>query len=210
MCTQTTPVNPPRDRETAPSRLRNRAQHWGYIAVAFHWLVALAVVGLFSLGMWMTDLTYYDPWYKQAPDLHKSIGITLLAVYLARLVWRLSDRQPDPVIGHSDLVLKVAHATHWILYGGLFVVMVSGYLISTADGRAISVFGLFDVPAMITSIDKQEDLAGIIHKWLAISLISLAIAHALAALKHHFYDKDNTLKRMLARPSPPQCKGPSS
>jgi len=210
MCTQTTPAKPLRDRETASSRLRNRAQHWGYIAVVFHWLVAIAVVGLFSLGMWMTDLTYYDPWYKQAPDLHKSIGITLLAVYLARLVWRLSDRPPDPVIGHSDLVLKAAHATHWILYGGLFAVMVSGYLISTADGRAISVFGLFDVPAMITSIDKQEDLAGVIHKWLATSLISLAIAHALAALKHHFYDKDNTLKRIFARPSPPQCKGPSS
>ena len=196
---QTTPTTPPRDRDTASSRLRNRAQHWGYIAVAFHWLVAIAVVGLFSMGLWMTDLTYYDPWYKQAPDLHKSIGITLLAVYLARLAWRLWDRDPDTIAGHNAIEQKAAHAAHWILYGGLFVVMISGYLISTADGRAISVFGLFELPATLTSIDKQEDLAGVIHKWLAISLITVVITHALAALKHHFIDKDTTLKRMFAR-----------
>jgi len=181
------------------SRLRNRDSHWGYVAVFFHWLVAIAVVGLFALGMWMTDLTYYDPWYKQGPDLHKSIGITLLAVYMFRLAWRIWDRAPDALQGHSAMEHKAAHTVHWLLYGGLFAVMISGYLISTADGRAISVFGVFDIPATLTSIAQQEDVAGVVHKWLAISLVSLAIAHALAALKHHFIDKDTTLKRMFAR-----------
>jgi len=185
--------------KTIRSLLRNRAQHWGYVAVFFHWLVAVTVVGLFVLGLWMTSLTYYHPWYKQAPDLHKSIGIILLAVYLARLAWRLWDRAPDQIAGHSAVEQKAAHAAHWVLYGGLFVVMISGYLISTADGRAISVFGLFEFPAMLTSINKQEDVAGVVHKWLAIALITVVSAHTLAALKHHFIDKDNTLKRMFAR-----------
>lgn len=191
--------NTPQARKAIASRLRNRAQHWGYVAVFFHWLVAVAVVGLFGLGLWMTSLTYYHPWYKQAPDLHKSIGIVVLAVYIARLVWRLWDRAPDAVAGHSAVEQKAAHAAHWILYGGLFAVMISGYLISTADGRAVSVFGLFELPATLTSIDQQEDLAGVVHKWLAISLIAVVGAHALAALKHHFIDKDATLKRMFAR-----------
>lgn len=75
--------------------------------------------------------------------------------------------------------------------------IISGYLISTADERPIEVFGWFSVPSFGSFIDNQEDIAGTIHEWLAYVLIALASVHALAALKHHFIDKDNTLKRML-------------
>ena len=75
--------------------------------------------------------------------------------------------------------------------------MVSGYLISTADGRGISFFDWFEVPAFITSIPDQEDLAGDWHIWLTDALVVLGVLHGLAALKHHFIDKDGTLKRML-------------
>jgi cytochrome b561 len=88
---------------------------------------------------------------------------------------------------------------HSVLYLGLFLVMMSGYLISTADGRAISVFGLFDVPALITSIPNQADSAGLVHEYAAWALVIFAVVHALAALKHHFIDRDATLKRMLGR-----------
>jgi len=88
---------------------------------------------------------------------------------------------------------------HSVLYLGLFLVMMSGYLISTADGRAISVFGLFDVPAVITSIPNQADTAGLVHEYAAWALVILAVLHALAALKHHFIDRDATLRRMLGR-----------
>ena len=77
--------------------------------------------------------------------------------------------------------------------------MISGYLISTADGRAISVFGWFEVPATITSIPKQEDVAGLVHQYLAWGLVIFSGVHALAALKHHFIDRDATLNRMLGR-----------
>jgi len=182
-----------------PSRLRNAPERWGLVAVAFHWLMALTILGLFGLGLWMTGLTYYDPWYKQGPNLHKSIGVVLLLILFARLAWRTLDRTPDPVPGHTRWERKAAHAVHGVLYLGLFAVMISGYLISTADGRAVSVFGLFDVPATVTSIEKQEDIAGLVHLWLAVALISTAAVHALAALKHHVIDKDTTLKRMFAR-----------
>ena len=76
--------------------------------------------------------------------------------------------------------------------------MVSGYLISTADDRAIEVFGWFEIPATLTSIENQEDIAGEFHFYLALTLISLASAHALAAIKHHLIDKDNTLRRMMS------------
>ena len=77
--------------------------------------------------------------------------------------------------------------------------MITGYLISTADGRGIEVFELITIPAYGAIIENQEDIAGLVHKWLAYLLIALASLHALAALKHHFIDKDNTLNRMIGK-----------
>jgi cytochrome b561 len=83
------------------------------------------------------------------------------------------------------------------------VIPLSGYLISTADGRAIQVFDWFEVPALVTGIANQEDIAGAVHYWVAVALIALASLHGLAALKHHFLDRDGTLLRML-RSKPPE------
>lgn len=77
--------------------------------------------------------------------------------------------------------------------------MITGYLISTADGRGIEIFEFITIPAYGAIIENQEDIAGLVHKWLAYSLIMLAILHALAALKHHLIDKDNTLNRMIGK-----------
>lgn len=77
--------------------------------------------------------------------------------------------------------------------------MITGYLISTADGRGIDVFEIITIPAFGSIIENQEDIAGLIHKWLAYLLILLAALHAFAALKHHFIDKDNTLNRMIGK-----------
>ncbi|MNR57354.1 hypothetical protein D3C85_1781150 [compost metagenome] len=77
--------------------------------------------------------------------------------------------------------------------------LISGYLISTAEGVAIDVFGWFSVPATLSGLPEQADVAGVIHFYLAWSLVVLAVLHALAALKHHFLDRDPTLTRMLGR-----------
>jgi len=177
--------------------MKNSDTHYGYLSILLHWLSALIIFALFALGYWMVELTYYDPWYKTAPDLHKSIGICLLALIIARFLWRLIQVNPKPLATHSRLEQRVAHAVHIILYILLFAIFMSGYLISTADGVGIDVFNLFTVPAFAALIKNQEDIAGVIHQYLAYSMIILALLHALAALKHHFIDKDVTLKRML-------------
>jgi cytochrome b561 len=79
----------------------------------------------------------------------------------------------------------------------LLSLFISGYLISTADGRAIEVFNWVSVPALGELFENQEDVAGDIHFYLAWTLIGLAVVHALAALKHHFINKDDTMKQML-------------
>lgn len=175
----------------------NSKQSWGVLSIALHWLVALCVFGLFGLGFWMTGLDYYHAWYKQGPDLHKSIGIMLFLLLLFRLAWRLFNGHPDPLPTHTEWEKRLAHAVHLLLYLLLFAIMTSGYFISTADGRAIPVFDWFALPAYPLGIEQQEEIAGTIHWYLALTLMSLVGLHAVGALKHHFIDKDETLKRMF-------------
>lgn len=180
-------------------RWRNDPDHWGIVSILLHWLTALVVFGMFALGLWMTDLTYYDRWYHDAPYIHKSLGVLLFFTLVTRLLWLFSVGRPRELPSHAPWERLASWLTHLLLYLLLFAVMVSGYFISTADGRSVEVFGWFSIPSTISNIEGQEDIAGEIHLLLASVLIALALLHAGAALKHHVIDRDRTLKRMLGR-----------
>ncbi|MGB1467031.1 MAG: cytochrome b [Alcanivorax nanhaiticus] len=177
--------------------LRNDSQRYGWISISLHWLVAITVIGLFALGLWMVDLGYYDAWYRKGPDIHRSVGLLLFAVMLLRLLWRVFAPLPDALPTHQRREVLLAHLAHWGLYGLLFVAIVSGYLISSADGSSISVFGWFAIPSVTGHRSGLEDIAGDIHEIAVWGIIVLASLHALAALKHHIFDRDDTLRRML-------------
>ena len=180
-------------------KIRNKTESWGAVSIALHWLTAAVVVGLFALGLWMVDLGYHSAWYYRGPHTHKGVGLLLFGLTLARLAWRLSHRGPDPPEGQTRMEIAAARTVHALLYLLLFAVMASGYLISTADGRPVSVFGWVDVPAVWHGPNNQADVAGRLLRVLAAVLMATALLHALAALKHHIFDKDATLKRMLGR-----------
>lgn len=175
--------------------VKNSKSGYGWLAIALHWLMALGIFGIFGLGLYMVELTYYDTWYRGSLDLHKSIGLTLLIVWIIRITWRWINTNPE--ISGSPIEKKAAHYVHLLLYGVMLALMISGYLISTADGRGIEVFGLFEVPAMSVSFENQEDIAGDIHWLLAWSLILMVALHAMAAIKHHVINKDNTFLKMI-------------
>lgn len=178
--------------------VRDTATGYGIVSRGFHWLMALAIVAMFVLGLWMVELDYYSPYYHSAPDLHKSVGILLLIALALRFGWRVASVKPadDEV---TPLERTVSRIVHWGFYPLLLALMVSGYLISTADGRPISVFGFFSVPSPGEN-KGLEDAAGAIHAWLAYSTIVLAAVHAAAAVKHHVLDRHPTLSRMWSGP----------
>lgn len=176
---------------------RNTKLNYGLIAIACHWLSAVVVIGLFAVGVWMVELTYYSPWYKTAPHWHKSVGILLLAVTLFRLVWRLVNPKPASDQNHQTWEKVSAQIAHGAIYLLLLVIMAAGILISTAEGRGIMVFDWFELPGLTPLIENQADIAGDIHQYAAYSLIALVLLHALGALKHHFIDKDSTLLKMI-------------
>ncbi|MFG0607015.1 cytochrome b [Vibrio mimicus] len=170
-------------------------QHYNLVARSIHWVSALVVIGMFAVGTWMVDLSYYSEWYRTAPHWHKSVGILLIALTAFRLVWKLLTTSPK--IEGARWEILTAKSVHHLMYLGLFVLFVSGYLISTEDGRGIDVFNWFTVPGMGAFFENQADIAGEVHFYTAWGLILLAALHAAAALKHHFIHRDNTLRKML-------------
>ena len=174
--------------------IRDTTAGYGLPTRLVHWLMAVAIVGMYFLGLWMVDLDYYSPYYRTAPDIHRSIGMLLLLLLVIRFGWRLANARPsDEDLSPVERVL--AKLVHWGFYPLLFALMVSGYLMSTADGRPVEVFNWFSVPALIH--DKgMEKTFGEIHELLAHLTMIVVLLHAIAALKHHFFDRSRTLVRM--------------
>ena len=191
--------------DTMSTQLRNTQDKYGLIAMLLHWGMAILIVGMFTLGTYMVELDYYDPWYKKAPDLHRSFGVIVAGLMIYRLGWRLSNVRPR-ALGEA-WERRIATGLHRLFYVLIAAIVVSGYLITTADGQPVSVFNWFKIPATISGFDNQEDIAGEIHEWLTTTLIVLVILHTLAALKHHFINRDITLRRMLGKGDMPITAG---
>ncbi len=175
----------------------NSDSQFGRVSKVIHWLAAIAIFTLFGVGLWMVELTYYDSLYQTAPHYHKSVGVLVGLLMVIRVLWMLRAGKPKPLVSHQTWEVVLSKLTHVLLYLLVFAIVASGYLISTADGRELEVFNWFQIPAMGSLFENQEDIAGDIHEILAFTLVGLAVLHAAAAIKHHLIDKDSTLRRML-------------
>ena len=176
-------------------QVKNTRQEYGLVARFLHWGMAITIFATFALGLWMRGLEYYSPWYKTAPDIHKSIGILLLVALAVRFIWRTINIRPDDCY-LSSFERSISQMVHGGFYLLLLVHMSTGYLISTVDGRSISVFGWFEVPSIYEQ-KGLEDTVGLIHEYLSYGLMALVAVHVAAALKHHFINRDQTMRRML-------------
>ena len=174
---------------------KNSSTRYGWVSILLHWLMALAIISMFVLGKFIVDLDYYSSWYHIAPDAHRSVGVVLGTLLVFRFIWRL--RNIEPSLEGKSWEKGGAHIVHLSFYLLLLLIVISGYLITTADGQGILVFGWFEIPATLSNIEHQEDIAGVVHNGLATFTIALAGLHGAAALKHHFIEKDGTLMKML-------------
>lgn len=174
--------------------MKQEVKQYNRLAKFNHWVSALIVIGMFSVGWWMVDLDYYSSWYQDAPHWHKSVGLLFAGFTVFRVIWKLVT--PSPAIEGSNFEKKAAKIAHIFLYLLLFGIFITGYLISTSDGRGIDIFNWFTLPSLGALFEDQTDISGMLHYYFACVLIGLAAIHAVAALKHHFIDKDNTLRKI--------------
>ena len=179
------------------STLLNSVERYGWVSILLHWLMAIVLIAMYFVGDYMVELDYYDTWYHRAPEIHKEVGVVIGTLMIFRLLWNAFQISPRHVGEDRAAVKFMAKAAHYFLYALVFLLVVSGYLISTAKGQGIDVFGLFELPALLPDDKDRGELAGEIHEWLGLGFMALIALHALAALLHHFIFKDQTLKRML-------------
>ena len=175
--------------------LGNSSRQYGLVAKLLHWLVALLILALIPLGNWLVRLDYFDRWYFRALEWHKALGIIVLALAAVRIVWSLFN--PAPVPNVSGWQRWLASATHRVLLLLTVLVPLAGYGISTAAGDGVSVFGIMDVPAPLPKNESLRHWTTGVHYWTAYLTAALILLHVAAALKHHFLNRDDTLRRML-------------
>jgi len=175
--------------------LRSNHRQWGSVAKFFHWIVALGILGNGVWGLLMTDMS---PSMSKINiyALHKSIGLTVLALFALRVAWRLFDRAPpdEPAPRWQRVA---AHATHALLYGFILVLPLSGWLYNSLHGYPLQWFKLFNLPALAGKNEALAHTAHAVHEYLFYLLLLVLIGHVGAALKHHVFDQDNVLRRML-------------
>lgn len=178
--------------------LGNTDQRWGSVSQLLHWLVVLLILGQGTVGLLMGELDN-GPDKIRVYALHKSFGLTILALVALRLAWRLYAGKPRPVPGMPHWQQDVATLTHWMLYALLFAMPLSGWLLNSAAGFPLQWFGLVNLPAIADRDHDMRELAEDLHEWMFWALVALALVHAAAALYHHLFRRDATLARMLPR-----------
>jgi cytochrome b561 len=175
--------------------LKNTLTRYGAVAQLFHWAIVALVITQFVLAERAEGLSPVAKIGVLAT--HKSFGITILGLALLRLIWRLFNPVPPLPADTPRWQDRAAHVSHFLLYALLFITPMLGWLMSSARNFSVSWFGLVTLPDFIAPNKAAFETLRDAHHFMAKSLAVIAIVHAAAALKHHFLDRNDVLRRML-------------
>ncbi|HAU0201933.1 TPA: cytochrome b [Legionella pneumophila] len=175
--------------------LKNSENHFGLISILLHWIMAFLIIGLLAEGLYMVSLSISLQKLKLY-GWHKEYGLLVLGLVIVRLSWRLINAVPQ--LSLPWLEQLAARLVHYAFYAFMFAMPVTGWLLTSAAGLPPSFFGLFTLPALVAPNDELLHLFEWVHKWLGYGLIATIFLHASAALKHHFINKDDILRRMIS------------
>ena len=165
-------------------------------AIVLHWLVALTIMSAFPLGVYMHELPL-SPGKLQLYSYHKWLGISALLLVLTGILWRIGHRPPPLLPNTPRWQAIAAHATHHSLYLLMLAVPLSGWLMSSALGFSVVWFGVLPLPDLIGKDKHLGDLLKEVHEVLNFTMLAVILVHAAAAIKHHLFEHDDTLTRML-------------
>ena len=175
--------------------MNHTTDRYSSTAKALHWLMALGLFGALGVGFYMTGLPL-SPQKLQIYSWHKWAGVSLFLLVLLRFAWRLGHRPPAPVPMPAWQRLA-AEGVHHLLYLLMFAIPLTGWLMSSAKGFQTVWFGVIPLPDLLQKDPELGKALAEVHELLNWGLAFLVLAHAGAALKHHFIDRDDVLTRML-------------
>lgn len=166
-------------------------------AIALHWLMAVLIVGTFFLGLTMADMPGITPTKLKYFNWHKWLGVTIFLLAVLRALWRLTHPAPPLPSGIPQWQKLVSAMTHSLLYVLIFAVPLSGYFYSLAAGFKVVYLGVLPLPVLMDANPELKPIFKEVHVWLNMGMAALVALHVGAALKHHFFDRDTVLRRML-------------
>jgi len=175
------------------------AAGYSTVAIVLHWVLGLALIGLFAMGLYISELPI-SPWRLKLFNWHKWAGVTVLILSVVRLAWRLTHRPPALPDGiQTDMPpwqRRAHHATQHAMYALFFTVPLVGWAYSSAAGFPIVLFGVLPLPDFVPADKVLAELIKPWHEITAVLLALLVILHVAAALKHQWVDKHPLLQRM--------------
>lgn len=167
-------------------------------AIALHWIVAILILANLALGLYTVGLPL-SPTKLRYFSFHKWIGVTVFLLAAARLLWRLAHPAPALPEAMPAWERKTAHATHALLYVLFFAAPLTGWLFSSASGFQTVYLGMVPIPDLLSKDKALADVLKLAHKSINYTMAGVIVLHVAAALKHHFVDRDDVLRRMLPR-----------
>lgn len=176
--------------------IKNTPTQYGWVTISIHWIMALIIIGLLIVGLYMVELPFgakklrFYGW-------HKEYGILVLMLVFARALWRIGNVTPSMPLHIPRWQHMAALSMHYVFYGFMLALPLTGWMLSSSAGLPVSFFGWFVLPDLVSPSEHLRGLLTEIHKWLAYGLIAAIGGHIGAALLHHFYYKDDILRRML-------------
>jgi cytochrome b561 len=174
---------------------RNTMRAWGSLSKALHWIIVLLIINQWVIAQRADNLTGFEKF--KALAWHKSFGMTILMLAVVRLAWRLMNPVPDLSAETRPWERRLANVSHALLYLLIFAMPVTGWLMSSAKAYGVSWFNLFAFPDLVGKSERIYAVTNDLHHWLFGALVVVALLHIAGALKHHFVDRNDVLRRML-------------
>jgi len=175
--------------------MSDEVQGYNRIARAFHWSIAVLIIGLLVVGFYMEGMEP-APFKYKVYGWHKALGITVLVLAVLRIVWRQFSPRPQSLSHYKQWEKILSKTIHAVLYVAMIGMPLSGWVMSSAGGYPVSFFGLFDVPSIVSKDKELSRLANELHGIFGYAIVGVVVLHIFGALKHHIIDKDATLSRM--------------
>lgn len=182
---------------TKPSAHVPHSARFGAISIVNHWVIAVLIIGMLVFGLYIDSLGR-GPQQLALLQTHKAIGVIVLVLAAWRVLWRIVQGFPNEVAQMPRWQRVSARVVHIALLTAILVMPIAGYVTSSTGGHPISMFRLFNMPALPKN-EAVSAAAATVHSVVAYILIVLICLHVAAALKHHLVDRDATLKRMIGR-----------
>jgi cytochrome b561 len=177
-------------------QVKNDTTRYGALAMLFHWAIVGLIITQFFLANKAGDLPL-GPAKIATLATHKSFGMTIFGLAVLRLIWRWFNPVPPAPANTPAWQRWAAHGSHWALYGLILVTPLFGWFLSSARNFPVSWFGMVTLPDFVEPDTARYEFFHAAHELLAGTLFVVALIHAAAALKHHFFDRDNVLRWML-------------